>query len=66
MLYFRFVPVEKLEGDETAVQCWENTAVFLVSCYQYVILAVVYCRGRPHRQPIYSNGIYLITTNIVG
>uniref|UniRef100_T1H8S0 Cation-transporting ATPase n=1 Tax=Rhodnius prolixus TaxID=13249 RepID=T1H8S0_RHOPR len=60
-----FVPVEKLEGDETAVQCWENTAVFLVSCYQYVILAVVYCRGRPHRQPIYSNGLFMGTVTLL-
>lgn len=44
-------------GDEFEhILCWENTVVFLVSCYQYLILGVVYSKGLPHRQPIHKNG----------
>lgn len=37
------------------VVCWENTILFLVSCYQYLILGAVYSKGLPHRQPLYTN-----------
>lgn len=37
------------------IVCWENTVLFLVSCYQYLILGAVYSKGLPHRQPLYTN-----------
>lgn len=37
------------------ILCWENTVLFLVSCYQYLILGAVYSKGLPHRQPLYTN-----------
>lgn len=39
-------------------RCWENTVLFLVSCFQYLILGVVYSKGKPYRQPTYTNGMY--------
>lgn len=46
-----------IAGDEFEhILCWENTVVFLVSCFQYLILGVVYSKGLPYRQPIYKNG----------
>ncbi|XP_048484806.1 polyamine-transporting ATPase 13A3 isoform X7 [Plutella xylostella] len=49
----RFTP----EGDPDAEQvlCWENTVVFLVSSFQYLVLACVYGKGQPHRQPFCTN-----------
>lgn len=37
------------------ILCWENTVLFLVSCFQYLILGAVYSKGFPHRQPLYTN-----------
>lgn len=37
------------------VKTMEGTAVFLISTYQYVIMAFVYSRGPPYRQSILHN-----------
>lgn len=44
------------DDENERVLCWENTVLFLVSCYQYLILGVVYSKGLPYRQPFYTNG----------
>lgn len=43
-------------GAERTVTCWENTVVFLTSCFQYLALGLVYSKGRPFRKPFYTNG----------
>lgn len=34
---------------------YENYAIFGVSSFQYIILAIVFSKGKPHRQPLYLN-----------
>lgn len=51
-------------GMEEVVICWENTVLFTVSCFQYLILAVVYSKGPPYREPLTSN-IWLLLTSLV-
>lgn len=34
---------------------WENTVLFLISCYQYLCLGAIYSKGLPYRQPLYTN-----------
>lgn len=50
------------EHEDGQVLCWENTIVFSVSCFQYLILACIYSKGRPYRQSIITNGLLLLTT----
>ncbi|KAI8077803.1 P-type ATPase-like protein [Halteromyces radiatus] len=43
------------------ISCYENTVLFLVSSYQYILVAVVFSVGPPYRQPLWTNGRFMIT-----
>lgn len=48
--------------------CYENYAVYCVSMFQYVAMAIVFSKGKPYRQPIYKNlllSLSLIATTTV-
>uniref|UniRef100_A0ACB8EWZ2 Uncharacterized protein n=1 Tax=Sphaerodactylus townsendi TaxID=933632 RepID=A0ACB8EWZ2_9SAUR len=48
------------EGDDhPSVRSFENTTLFYVSCFQYVAVALAFAKGRPFRQPIQTNGLFL-------
>lgn len=50
---------DKLDKDQ--VGCVENFVIFTVSSFQYIILAVVFSKGKPYRKSIFSNYGFLIT-----
>ncbi|XP_072036622.1 polyamine-transporting ATPase 13A3-like [Amphiura filiformis] len=39
-------------------KCFETTSVFLLSCFQYIIVAFIFTPGVPYRQPIYKQYLY--------
>ena len=41
-------------------ESWENSAVFLISLAQFLITAVVFNKGPPHRRPLHTNTWLLI------
>lgn len=49
----RFVPYEVNEDDDYT--SYENMAVFIISMYQYVTLAIIFSKGRPYRKTIFTN-----------
>ncbi|XP_021926839.1 probable cation-transporting ATPase 13A3 isoform X2 [Zootermopsis nevadensis] len=56
-----FDPIKQEEAKEGIVVCWENTSLFCISSFQYLILAAVYSRGKAHRKPFYTNLLFLFT-----
>ncbi|XP_069583276.1 polyamine-transporting ATPase 13A3 isoform X1 [Ranitomeya imitator] len=49
------------EHDEHNIKNYENTTLFYVSCFQYLIVAVVFSKGKPFRQPSYRNYLFVIS-----
>ncbi|XP_063772495.1 polyamine-transporting ATPase 13A3 isoform X2 [Pseudophryne corroboree] len=49
--------------DEHNIKNFENTTLFFVSSFQYLIVAVVFSKGKPFRQPCYKN--YLFVTSVL-
>ncbi|XP_046580433.1 polyamine-transporting ATPase 13A3-like [Haliotis rubra] len=57
-----FVPYIDNEDDYYA--SYENSAVFLISNYQYITLAVAFSKGAPFRKSIFSNYLFLLNIAI--
>lgn len=55
-----FVPIP-VKTIEPVIVSWENTVVFTVSCYQYIILATVYSKGKPFRQMLITNFWFVLS-----
>ncbi|EEP79196.1 P-type ATPase [Uncinocarpus reesii 1704] len=51
----------KLNLKDTSIENSQNTALFLVSCYQYIFSGLVLSVGRPFRQPMTSNVPFVVT-----
>ncbi|KAI8048155.1 uncharacterized protein B0P05DRAFT_564718 [Gilbertella persicaria] len=56
-------PVFDPDGDN--IVCLENTVLFLVSSYQYMLVAVVFSVGPPFRRPIWTNGRLVLTLAVL-
>ncbi|KAJ9203835.1 hypothetical protein DTO164E3_2189 [Paecilomyces variotii] len=58
-----FIP-PKIGKDSPSIENSEDTALFLLSCFQYILTSVVLSVGPPFRQPIISNVPFLLTVTI--
>ncbi|XP_041127230.1 probable cation-transporting ATPase 13A3 [Polyodon spathula] len=48
--------------DEKNIRNYENTTLFFISSFQYLIVAIVFSKGKPFRQPSYKNLPFLISS----
>jgi len=46
-------------------QSYENAVVFLISMYQYIILAIVFAKGKPYRKTMFSNYPFMINLAVL-
>ncbi|KAG7217497.1 hypothetical protein INR49_021424 [Caranx melampygus] len=49
------------ELDERNIKNYENTSLFYVSSFQYLIVAIVFSKGKPFRQPSYKNWPFMVS-----
>ncbi|XP_068624678.1 probable cation-transporting ATPase W08D2.5 [Battus philenor] len=52
------------EGDD-ANECWENYAIYTISMFQYIILAIVFSHGAPYRRSVITNKHLMISAVIM-
>lgn len=55
---FNYTESENL-NDET-LGCHQNYVIFIITCFQYVTLAIVFSKGAPYRKSIFSNRGFLM------
>ncbi|KAF8210382.1 hypothetical protein K438DRAFT_1809584 [Mycena galopus ATCC 62051] len=49
-------PSEPSDGDHLESTNYENSTLFLLSCFQYVMIAAVFSIGPPYRKSMWTNG----------
>ncbi|KAI0063606.1 P-type ATPase [Artomyces pyxidatus] len=49
------------DGDRLEAHNYENTALFLLSCFQYILVAAVFSIGAPYRKPMWTNGWLMLS-----
>lgn len=50
-----FAYSESKKINEETLGCHQNYTIFIISCFQYMTLAIVFSKGAPYRKSIFSN-----------
>lgn len=58
-----YEPIDASDVDESSLS-WENSILFMVSNFQYLIICLIFSRGKPFREPLSSN--YPLSIAFVG
>ncbi|CAK1546719.1 unnamed protein product [Leptosia nina] len=64
LTYFPWYVRHTYEGEE-ANKCWENYAVYTVSMFQYITMAVVFSHGAPYRKSVVTNKQLMVSMIIM-
>ncbi|CAG01724.1 unnamed protein product, partial [Tetraodon nigroviridis] len=57
--YSRYIPLNSTRIGAENLPNMENSSVFVLSGFQYIIMAVVVTKSYPHKKPLYCNRIFL-------
>uniref|UniRef100_A0AAX7SZW7 Cation-transporting P-type ATPase N-terminal domain-containing protein n=1 Tax=Astatotilapia calliptera TaxID=8154 RepID=A0AAX7SZW7_ASTCA len=55
-----YIPLNATEVGTANLPNFENTCVFDISGFQYIIMSVVVTKSYPHKKPLYHNMVFLI------
>ncbi|KAJ4943583.1 hypothetical protein JOQ06_006082 [Pogonophryne albipinna] len=55
------ININNTEIDDHNIQNYENTSLFYVSSFQYLVVAIVFSKGKPFRQPSYKNWPFVLS-----
>lgn len=55
-MFFRYIPLNSTVCGAANLPNMEDTSVFAMSGFQYIIMAVVVTKSYPHKKPLYHNG----------
>ncbi|XP_062374478.1 polyamine-transporting ATPase 13A3-like isoform X1 [Sardina pilchardus] len=47
--------------DHKNIRNYENTTLFYISSFQYLVVAIIYSKGKPFRQPSYKNWPFVLS-----
>ncbi|XP_051027153.1 polyamine-transporting ATPase 13A2 isoform X2 [Acomys russatus] len=61
-----FVPLNRTVPAPDNLPNYENTVVFSLSGFQYLLLAAAVSKGAPFRQPLYTNVPFLVALALLG
>uniref|UniRef100_A0A8C5APC3 ATPase 13A3 n=1 Tax=Gadus morhua TaxID=8049 RepID=A0A8C5APC3_GADMO len=53
--------ISSFEVDPDYISNYENTSIFYVSSFQYIIVAIIFSKGKPFRQPSYKNWPFMLS-----
>ncbi|XP_069069267.1 polyamine-transporting ATPase 13A3 isoform X1 [Pleurodeles waltl] len=54
-----------IDKHDKNIRNYENSTLFFVSSFQYLIVALVFSKGKPFRQPCYKNILFLVSVLIL-
>lgn len=54
--FFRYVPLNTTFTGAANLPNMEDTSVFALSGFQYIIMAIVITKGYPYKKPLFYNG----------
>ncbi|CAG5037661.1 unnamed protein product [Parnassius apollo] len=64
LTFFPWYVRHTYEGEEEN-ECWENYAIYTVSMFQYIILAIVFSHGAPYRRSVITNKQLMVSILIM-
>lgn len=53
---FRYVPLNSTRTGAANLPNMEDTSIFAISGFQYIIMSIVITKGYPYKKPLYYNG----------